>query len=409
MPMMIVLKQTRENIVAALLMLVITSLFISRALLSMSMAVFCITALALYATPQKVNRTALFFIIGFGLLFMVPFLSGFWSSDTAEWWRRCVVKLPLLLLPVVFSYYKPGGNTVFTVVLLFVFFVTCSTLYSIYEYVLGVDAIEAGYLRAKVMPVLPGNDHIRFSWLTVIAIIMIIYLQREIARRSFRIISLIILGWLVIFLHILAAKTGLVLLYSTAIVLLLYYVIQTNRKKLLFLLLLLPLLPFMAYHTVPTFKKRVEYALYDFQHYSQQNYKEGLSDGMRLTSVKAGMDIWKENFVAGTGFGDVEQAAANWYTINTPEIKPYERILPSSQPLIYAAGTGLGGLVFFMAALLLPFTLKGLRRNVYFMAFYIPALVTFIFEIHLESQYGCFIFCFFALWMGLVTTRVKSE
>jgi O-antigen ligase len=407
--MMIVSRQTREHIVAALLMLVVTGLFISRALLSMGMAVFSITALVLYAGPRIKNRAAIFFIIGFGLLSIIPLSSGFWSSDTAEWWRRCVVKLPLLLLPVTFYYYKPAANTVFTVTLLFIFFVTCSTLYSIYEYVLGFETIEAGYLRAKVMPVIPDNDHIRFSWLTVIAIILILYLQREIERRSFRIVSLVILGWLVLFLHILAAKTGLLLLYVTGIILLLYHIVQTKKKKWLWLLLLLPLLPFMAYHTVPTFKKRVEYALYDFKHYSKDEYREGLSDGMRVVSVEAGISIWQENFLTGTGFGDMEKKTSAWYTMHAPEVKPYERILPSSEPLLYAVGSGLFGLLLFVAGLVLPFIPAPLRRNPYFMAFYIPALMSFIFEIHLESQYGCFIFCFFALWTGLITNRFKSE
>ena len=402
-------KQTREHIVAATLMLMITGLFISRALLSISMAVFCVSAWLLFSRQKKGNLSALAFVAGFTLLFLLPFISGLWSHDTAEWFNRVVVKLPLLLLPVAFWFYKPEPNTVFTVTLLFILFVLFGTLYSMYEYVLGTENIESGYLQAKVMPVIPGNDHIRFSWLTVIAVIMILYLQKEIDRPSFRYILLGLMVWLVIFLHILAAKTGLLLLYAATLILLVHYIIQKKKKRLLLLLLLVPLLPFVAYHTLPTFKKRVHYALYDYQHYSQNSYREGLSDGMRIISIKSGLDTWQQNPIAGTGFGDIEADTYNWYRQVYPDAKPYEQILPSSQFLLYACGTGVIGLFFFLAALVMPLTRKVLLGNPFFTAFYIPALVSFIFEIHLESQYGCFIFCFFALWTGLITNRVKFE
>lgn len=402
-------RQTRENIMAALIMLMITALFISRAMLSICCVVFCITAVLFFRKEEKREAGALSFLFGFGLLFLLPFISGIWSSDAHEWWNRCVVKLPLLLLAFGFLFYRPGENAVFTINLLFILFVTCGSLYSIYEYVLGTEEIENGYLQAKVMPVITEGDHIRFSWLTVIAIILIFYVQKDILRRSFRIVSMILMAWLAVFLHLLAAKTGLLLFYSAIIILFIHYAISKKKKRWLFALLLLPLVPFLAYHTIPTFKNRVQYALYDYQHYRNDQYREGLSDGMRIVSMRSGIETWQDHFIAGAGFGDLEKETQNWYARYRPEVKPYEQILPSSQLLLYAAGTGIIGLFFFLAGICIPLTRKYLLRNVYFIAFYIPALLSFIFEIHLESQYGCFIFCFFALWMGLCATRVKTE
>lgn len=393
---------------AALIMLMITALFISRAMLSVCCVVFCITAIV-FKSERKEEAGVFSFFVGFILIFLIPFISGIWSSDIQEWWNRCVVKLPLLLLTFGFTFYRPGENAVFAVSLLFILFVTCGSLYSVYEYALNTEEIGNAYLQAKVMPVITGNDHIRFSWLTVIAIILIFYLQKDIARRSFRIVSMILAFWLAVFLHLLAAKTGLVLFYSAIIIMFIYYAISKKKRVWLFALLLLPLMPFLAYHTVPTFKKRVQYALYDYQHYRDGQYAEGLSDGMRIMSMQAGIEIWNDHFKGGTGFGDLEKDTHNWYARYHPEVQPYEQILPSSQFLLYGAGVGLIGFCFFLMGIIMPLCRKFMLQNVYFMAFYIPALLSFIFEIHLESQYGCFIFCFFALWMGTCATRVKTE
>lgn len=390
-------------------MLMLTSLFISRAMLSILCPLFGVVAFLLFRKEKKVEAGPLGLFFGFALLFLVPFISGLWSSDTAEWWNRSMVKLPLLLLPAGFLVYRPHENTVFAVSLLFILFVTCGSLYSVYEYVLGTEAIENGYLQAKVMPVITNGDHIRFSWLCVIAIILILYIQKDITRRSFRIFLFINLVWLVVFLHLLAAKTGLVLLYSAFIILLVYYAFRKKKKVLLFALLLLPMFPFVAYHTIPTFKNRVQYALYDYRHYRDGHYREGLSDGMRLMSVRAGIDNWREHFLAGSGFGDIQNETNSWYARNRFQVQLYEKILPSSQFLLYAAGAGFIGLFFFLAGIFLPLTRKYFLHNEYFMAFYIPALLSFIFEIHLESQYGCFIFCFFALWLGPGATRTQTE
>lgn len=407
--MFIIPQPTRERIMSATLALTLTGLFFSRALLSVGAGTFFLAALVLYGRPRVKNPVVRVFLTGFTLLFFAPVLSGLWSSDTAEWWKRCVVKLPLILLPAAFYYYTPRRNTQFGISILFVFLVLCGTLYSVYEYALGTEQIEAGYLQARVMPVLTANDHIRFSWLTVIAILLIIYLHKEVTRRIFRIINVCIALWLVIFLHILAAKTGLLLLYVSLLVMVVYTAGSTQKKKWLWALLLLPLFPVLAWYTLPTFKKRAQYMWYDFQHYSKSNYREGLSDGMRVVSIKAGVQLWQQQPFNGVGFGDVESETRNWYRQNTPEVQPYEQILPSSQFVIYTAGAGILGIVFFLAGIAWPFTKKTLRQNPYFIAFYVSALTSFIFEIHLESQYGCFIFCFFALWMALCTTYKKDS
>jgi O-antigen ligase len=399
----------KENITTAGILLLLTGLFISRAFLSMGMLLFIAAALAVNYEKGRLRRfknnpVALACFV----LFLITLVTGLWSSDTAEWWRRTEVKLPLLLLPLGFLYIRLSETAIFNIHLLFIFCVTGGTIYTVSEYWLNAEVLEAGYHQARVLPVLLDGDHIRFSWLVVIALLILLYIQKEILRRSFKIISWLLMGWLVVYLHILSAKTGLLLFYAAGGLWLLHQLLVQKKKWAGLALLGLLLLPFVAYKTVPTFKKRINYIRYDFSFYSTGQYRAGMSDGARVQSLKAGLQVWGRQPLAGVGFGDIEAKSNAWYAQQQPVPPAYERILPSSQLLLYAAGSGWLGLLAAIAALCWPLTKKHLRRDIYFIIFWIPASLSLLFEIHLEGQYGVFIFCFFACWVHLLASQLKK-
>jgi O-antigen ligase len=401
--------QQKEQLITALLLMMLTSLFISRAALSVSMGLFVIVGCWLNPPDRKAfhwrrQPVAVACII----LFAVAFISGLCSSDVAEWWNRCQVKLPLLLLPPVFIGLRLNGFSIFTVHLLFIFCVLGGTVYSMYEYVSAPEFFEAGYHRAKVLPVLLDGDHIRFSWLVVLAIILLLYIQKDIVRRSFKIISWVLAAWLIIYLHILSAKTGLLMLYGSAIWWLGHQIFMLRKKWAAILLSGVLLLPVLAYFTVPTFQKRVDYMRYDFSFYSTGQYRAGMSDAARVQSLQAGVGVWRQAPLAGVGMGDVETETFKWYEKHLPALQEYEKILPSSQLLLYAAGSGIIGLVIVLLALALPLTQRYLRRDIFFMPVWLSGGLSFLFEIHLEGQYGAFIFCFFACWFHLLAGQLKK-
>jgi O-antigen ligase len=280
---------------------------------------------------------------------------------------------------------------------LFIVLVTGGTVYSMSIYFLYSNEILAGYDQARTIPTLLNNDHIRFSICVIIAGMLLFVQHRQLTSRFLKFINIITGLWLFIFLHILMCKTGLLMAYLATGIFLVSHFYKKRKPIVIALLILLAVIPWVGYQTLPTFKKRVDYMLYDFSIYSKGYYQEGLSDGVRWLSIKAGLGIVQEHPLTGVGYGDVAAETNRFYDKNYM-LKDYEKILPSSQYLIFAVALGIPVSIFILWILLRPLRINRKSKNTVFLMFYIPMLASMVFEIHLESQYGVFIFCFFTLW-----------
>ena len=86
------------------LLLMIVSLCISRA--ALSIAIICFVLIALVnkdILKQFREYIATPFLLALSLLFFIPFLSGLWSDDIKQWSDVVRIKLPLLFFPVAFA------------------------------------------------------------------------------------------------------------------------------------------------------------------------------------------------------------------------------------------------------------------------------------------------------------------
>ena len=77
---------------------------------------------------------------------------------------------------------------------------------------------------------------------------------------------------------------------------------------------------------------------------------------------------------------------------------PADRILPSSEWMMYGAGTGWPGFILFSAVMLIPFFIIGVRKNIAWWWLNISIGLSYLFDIGLEVQYGVFIHAFILLW-----------
>src|SRR5688572_19811306 len=97
-------KALKQQLIFFTIILMLTGLFVSRALLSVSMIFFLLlTCFHSRAGGQFKNFLREPFLVGLTLLFLIPLLTWFWSEDKEIWWRFIRIKLPLLLLPLAFA------------------------------------------------------------------------------------------------------------------------------------------------------------------------------------------------------------------------------------------------------------------------------------------------------------------
>lgn len=391
----------RSRIIFILLLIMMIALFFSRGILSVSIMAFVIASLF---HKDILNHFRKFLssplLWGMSLLFFLPLLTGLWSENKTDWLDVIRIKLPLLFLPLAFA-----GPLLISAKkwewlgFVFILLILGATIWSLFHYTADIAQANEGYLRSKSIRTPLENDHVRFSWLVAVAILLASWFCiRESEKNKLLSWSLgIVGGWMIVYLHILAARTGLFSFYILILVTsgwLLWRKLKWSYGLLLLGSLLL--LPLIAYFTLPTFQNRVKYIRYEFDFFKHADYRPGFNDGIRLISINAGWQLVKQKPLAGTGFGDIQAETNKWYQEHYPQMIPADRISPSSEWMIYGVGAGTIGLLAFLYVMAIPFFI-GLNHPLWWMLNLVTAF-SFLFDIGLEVQFGVFIYSFIVLW-----------
>jgi hypothetical protein len=172
---------------------------------------------------------------------------------------------------------------------------------------------------------------------------------------------------------------------------------QKKTGMALLALVLALALPVAAYFLFPTFQNRVKYMLYDKGFFEKAHYLPGGNDAVRVISIKAGWELMNALPLTGSGFGDVERSVKDWYREHYPSMTEPDKILPASEWMMYGAGNGWPGFLFFSLSMLLPFFIS-VRRRLPWWLLNGSAALSLLFDIGLEVQYGVFAYAFCVLW-----------
>ncbi len=317
-------------------------------------------------------------------------------------WDNAFLKFQLTAYGLFLILFKPKRKQV-TAINYFIIFIVCATsLFSLVKFFFAPNEVVDVYKKAQVMDVLAYGDHIRVSWMSVIACVVALYQFKSEDNTVVKRLLVIFTLFEIVFLHVLSAKTGLIMLYGTIATWILFTLLEKKDWKYLTLLPLLMALPLIAYFVVPSFKNRIDFVRYDFQNYSKGKYKEGLSDAVRYYSIRAGIDIIEESPIGGIGYSNLSYKVSQWYDKNQNKVALKDRFIPSSQYLIYWAAGGIIGILILLMHVGYPFFDRTLRRNKYFMMIFVPAILSFTFETHLEGHLSIYVYSFFVFWFYLI-------
>ncbi len=388
------------------ILLVMTGFMFSRALLSIG--TFTLIANGFLQSDLK-ERWNVFLqhkvLIGISCLFLFPLLSGLWSEDKTEWLNVLLAKLPLLLLPFALVMQKGFERKQFVFFsLLWIGLLFGGTVWSIVQYLQQKDQYNLLYRFSKTIPTPASNDHIRFSMAIIIALLLWLKLEEWKAIASSVLIWMLraVMTWFILFLHILAAKTGLLGLYLIILPVTIWQMYASGKKQLavasLFIALLLPVL---AYQLLPTFKTRIHYALYDLESRIAGNVSGGFSDGNRVLSIRSGMYVFQQNWLTGVGYGDIKKETNKWYNEHAPAVPASERFLPLNQWMTSGSGAGIAAMFLFSIVIVLPFFSTQWRQNKQAIAFVLFMNIVFLYECTIDDQFGVYLYSFFILYWHL--------
>ncbi len=366
---------------------------LSRVLLSVSMIVLVANAIV---SPQR--KTYFNLVISEKLLwlptllFIQVLLSMINTDDSKTGLESIVMKLPFLLLPLGFATLQNLKRAhLFLVLYLFIAMVFLSTIYVLINYLLTQDEIH--YWRGDVMNT--PFSHIRYSLILCISIFTALYLYVN-DHSTKRYVALIAVLWIIIFLHFLAVRSGLLAFYLCALFLLGYYIVKYKKwlEGISFLagMIIVPLLAFMF---VPTFQQKIQYVSYDLKQFFRSGDASNLSDGQRLFSWKMGWEVFEENSFLGVGVGDLKNEMNKKYEHHL-NIEASKR-LPHNQWLWTAVSGGWVGLLLLATALLWPVWIVRKNWNWYFVVFMLVLHSSMLTEATLESQIGVALYLNFYL------------
>lgn len=336
------------------------------------------------------------------LFFIAYLLSGLYSSNVDWYVNRLQLYLPFLVMPIaILAIPNFDRKTYYGILLIFLLTVTGICLYLTGYYFTHVEMMNELYKKGQVLPT--PIMHIHFSLMVVYC--AFIAFQFYIKRWTFKwhwesYVYLGIALFLVLFVHLLAVRSGMVTLYFTIVALLM---VQGFRKgsllKNLAIVVALMLAAVVAVIKVPTLQNKYRYTKYNLEEFYKGNDIARLSDSYRIVSITAGVNIAMQSPVIGVGVGDVKDETAVYVAEHFPDLA-HITYTPQNQFVVVFAALGLLGVLLFICMIFAPAWMSGFWDELQYLAFHIILLCSFLFEQILETQVGIAFYLVFSL-MGM--------
>lgn len=358
---------------------------------------------------SKIWKYPAFFVITF--FFLAAAIRFYPLGDSSYFFQRLRIKVPFLFFPLAFLALPRFTLPRLKLILYFLLFtMTTVSIGILVNYFVHFDYYTELIKQGHHIPT--PRSHIRYSLLSAWAVMcgIYLYLQKYTLRYKWeRWCIAVATVFLIISLHILSVKSGLLLLYcSLGFALLQYIWISRAYVPGLIGLVLLVSLPIVAFNTMPSFKNKINYFIHDMIMFTDgegANY----SDSGRLVSLEAGWNIAKENWLWGVGTAnirdEVRMAFEEKYA-DYPEV-----FMPQNQFLFSWAATGIFGMLIVVFAFFFPVFHQKNYRHWLFLNFYASIFVIIMIEHALENAVGVahYLFFFFVFLSYLTPVEMVQE
>lgn len=375
----------------------------SRLLLSIGMLMLFLNTLQ----PQKIAenwrklRHSAFAL--FSLLFFLAYvISGFWSEDQSNWLVMVQIKLPFLIFP--FALMGLPLNNKFWLKLMIAGLLIALLGGMIYSFSISNSKNYEGGLH---MPSPMEGDYIRFTIVLVLAMVFIVYLiKNAVVMQINKIFVVLLIIWFAIavaYIHIQAAKSGIVSYYIFYGIFVLHYGFTRRRPLQTLGLVAIGIIGFLAFSKLPIMSSQINKMSYERQVLKTADtagYRKTGSVVPRINSYKVAADVISKNFLIGVGAGDMKEEMDKGYDEKYPNLVGPAKLLPHNALLCSFIAIGVPMSVMTLVMLICSPLFKRVNRgNIYFITTWIILFFGLMIEPMLEVQFGIFVFLFFMyLW-----------
>lgn len=356
----------------------------------LSFVPYLVLLMGLYQKKSR-DRVKLFFkspaILSLSLILFVYLLSGINSSDTSMWLGRVNTNLIFFVIPFAIFLNGPYDRKFVNIVLeIFVSINFIISVLLLFSYFFNYDEVNSSYLKGQTIhtPII----HVRYSYFVALSILFSAYLfmksKIKLKRYAFGTMAL----FLMVFIHVMAVRTGILSLYLSTVFLAFYNAIVYKKYKLAIAVLGIILgIMVMSYLFLPSVKNKIKYVKWDIETTLNGTAKYHTSDRIRITSIINGFKILKDSPLLGSGIGDIEKEMNKKYELNYKDLPKEMRFQPVNQFVFTLSSMGILGFVLYYLLLLFPvFYTK--NRHELLIPVYVLTLLTFVGETTIELMIG---------------------
>lgn len=339
---------------------------------------------------------------GFLLYFLWIVLSLTWSGGHVDtWFQNVVQNLSIPGIALVFTL-LPRLTPKDISLLHFIFYVglAIACLLVLWVYIPSYEEITLLIGRGRAIPV--PMDHIRFSMLLsygCLSALSFLWMGEKwgLTSKSAHLLTSLVAILCFIMIHILAVRSGLLLLYAGLFVFVLYILISQKAWKVgLVALIGMIVFPVIAYKAIPSVQNRIKYMRYDIERFvaaDDSNY----SDSGRLRSMNTGIKLWKEAIFLGHGAGEYKLALDSYYDKINYQGK---RLAPHNQWIRTGMAYGVIGVLLLLASFVYLLSANRGYNQLLLLIISVLFLLSFMVESNMERYYAL---VFLMLSIGLAS------
>ena len=389
----------REKLALFSSLILVTGLVFSKFLISVGIILLLLSALLsndhLKDFKKLISNLVILAPAG---IFITVLISGIYSENSHQFWGLIQVMLPLLLLPLSFGLLPAFDRKQVAIILFYlIVLVAVASGWVLWNYLPNFEYYQQQLSISKTLPT-PQEDHIRFSLLLALSVFAAFKLFFDGFYLFFpkfeKYLQLFLGIFLLIMLHILSVRSGLLAFYSGIAVIFIHSIIV--RKKLVLgitLLLFLLIMPLLAFYLVPGIRQKFYLMRYNWEQY-QSGKISNLSDTQRLISYEVALKVAAKNPWIGVGAGDLYSEQEKVYKEFYPELGPMQ---PHNQFISFYAGCGIFGLLSFLFFFCWPLVYQKAYKRIWDFLVYVIIFTSMLTENTLFVSIGVNIYVFFIM------------
>jgi O-antigen ligase len=401
-----------QRILFYLCCLLMVAFFISQALISIAIIAIILDGLIILFSESKSGKfkpgLLTWCLLGYGM----TLITGWLLSENKHIATDVLLnKLPFLLFPlIVIALKQLPQRLLVQIAAFYVYMCYFTAAVSVFVYFRNKDYFDILILQAKSIPVSFGYGvfHIQFSILLALSILLSLWLVWKPMRSAawyFKLflISVTILNFF--YMHVLAARTGLIAIYLILIFVVIGVLFKNYPKKAIYITLFLALLIAAIFQFSDSLKNRLANTREDLKVVMTLDNPNEQSLATRIEAWRISLILLKGNPITGIGLGDVESKMWVKYPEANTRLQPRNYKKPHNQFLETALQGGVFALIFLTLILFVYY--RNNKRFLLVKSFLFLFIFSFIFESMLERQVSTVGFGFFLAFVQSLSQRTE--